>query len=166
MKKFICISLVAILACSVLSIAAQGKKKPSKTEKREMLATKVKDSIDHKTFTINVNMAYPMSHAAINLTSNYSLRLAGDSLISYLPYYGRAFRVPYGGGKALNFSAKIKDCTISYPKKNRTRIHITVSNDEDTYQYDIDVFDNASTTISVISNEREFISFSGTLDTK
>src|SRR5574344_157483 len=135
MKKFICISLVAILACSVLSIAAQCKKKPSKTEKREMLATKVKDSIDHKTFTINVNMAYPMSHAAINLTSNYSLRLAGDSL-------------------------------ISYPKKNRTRIHITVSNDEDTYQYDIDVFDNASTTISVISNEREFISFSGTLDTK
>ncbi len=166
MKKIICFAFAVLIAGSVLSSLAQSNKKLSKDEKRERLAAKVKDSIDNKSFTINVNMAYPQSHAAINLTSNYSLRLIGDSIISYLPYYGRAYRVPYGGGKALNFSDKVIDYKTTYPKKNLTRILFTVKNDEDTYKYTIEVYDNASSTINVSSNQRQYISFSGELETK
>ena len=125
-------SLVAILACSVLFLLPRkGKKKPSKTEKREMLATR-KDSIDHKTFTINVNMKHPMSHAAINLTNNYSLRLAGDSLILTCSITAEPSVCPYGGGKALNFSAKIKVALFHIRRRIVPYPYLTVSSDEDT----------------------------------
>lgn len=145
---------------------AQSNKKLSKTEKCQKQAADVKDSIACRHFTIDVNMAYPQSHSAVNLNTTYSLRLIGDSVVSYLPYYGRAYSVPYGGGNALNFSGKAKNYIVSYPKKDMTRILFNVTNEEDSYKFTLEIFDNGSSTIDVISNNREPISFSGQLDTE
>lgn len=166
MRKIICFIIAALVVTgySAPSSAQASSKKLSKTEKREMKAAQVKKIIDSKHFTIDVKMAYPQSHKAINLTSNYSLEIKGDSVISYLPYFGRAYNVPYGGGKGLNFSAKIDDYTVSYPKKNLTRIYFTSINDEDTYKYTIEIFDNGNSSIDVLSNQRDGISFSGDMD--
>ncbi len=46
-----------------------------------------------------------MRGRSIPLTSLYSLEIRNDSVISYLPYYGRAYSIPYGG--ATDFIAAI-----------------------------------------------------------
>ena len=82
----------------VLLLAGQSLYAQSKKEKREQKANEVKELIDSKRFTIDVNRAIPMGGRSLNLTSPYSLEMRGDSVISYLPYFGRAYSAPYGGG--------------------------------------------------------------------
>ena len=82
----------------VLVIAGQSLCAQTKKEKREQKEKEVKELIESKRFTIDVNRAIPMGGRSLNLTSPYSLEMRGDSAISYLPYFGRAYSAPYGGG--------------------------------------------------------------------
>ena len=95
------------------------------------------------------------------ISYGYSVEVRNDSLFSYLPYFGRAYSVPYGGGKALNFSAPISSYQEFQKKKNLRVIEIGVRNDEDTYLYSLEVFDNGSSTVRVYARERDRISFTG-----
>jgi hypothetical protein len=78
-----------------------------------------------------------------------------------LPYFGRAYNVPYGGGKGLSFSAPIGNYKEYQQKNDLRQIEINLTNDEDTYIYYIKVFDNGSSSIDVQSRQRESISYSG-----
>lgn len=95
------------------------------------------------------------------LTTPYSLTVIGDSINSYLPYFGRAWNVPYGGGKALNFTGHIRDYHSSWVSDQQVRIALIVENDEDIYQYDVDIFLNGAAYINVSSRNRQTIGFSG-----
>ncbi len=109
-------------------------------------------------------MMYPQRGPAKNVTGTYSLEVKGDSLISYLPYFGRAYMVPYGGGKGLNFTEIIGNYYESKNAKGQTEIAIEVTNEEDTYLYQLSVFDNGNATIDVRSKEREPITYSGEME--
>ena len=92
--------------------------------------------------------------------------MKGDTLISYLPYFGRVYWVPYGGGKGLNFMVTISSYE-EWEKKNGLRhIEIGLKNEEDTYLYTIEVFSNGSATIDVMARQREQISYTGEMDVK
>ena len=69
--------------------------------------------------------------------------------------------MPYGGGKGLNFSERIGSYQEGRKSNGRRCIEIGVRNDEDTYLYTIEVFENGSSTIRVQSRQRESISYSG-----
>jgi hypothetical protein len=85
----------------------------------------------------------------------------GDQVDSYLPYVGEAYRVPYGGGKGLNFQGKIEDYTMTKATTNRLVIEFNVTNEEDAYHYRIDLFTNGKAIIDVIARDRDAISFDG-----
>ena len=93
-----------------------------------------------------------------------SVEVRNDSLISYLPYFGRAYSVPYGGGKGLNFSERIGSYEEALLKNGKHHIEIGVTNEEDTYLYTIDVYDNGNSTIAVQSRQREPISYAGRIE--
>jgi hypothetical protein len=118
--------------------------------------------ITNKDFTVNVNAAQPMSGPMVVLTSPYSIKVKNDSIYSYLPYYGRAYSVPYGGGKALNFNDKTISYTQRTTSKGLSEITIKVKNDEDTYTYILSLSPAGSASITVNSQNRQSISFSGT----
>ena len=84
-------------------------------------------------------------------------------LVSYLPYFGRAYSVPYGGGKGLNFTAPISEYKAEKDNKGTTQITVIVNNEEDILTYFLSVFDNGRATIDVRAREREPISYSGDL---
>ena len=104
------------------------------------------------------------SGASKNVSYGYSVTVRNDSLFSYLPYFGRAYDVPYGGGKGLNFDAPIESYKESQLKNGQRHIEIGLKNDEDTYLYTINVFDNGSSSIDVQSRRRESISYSGEME--
>ena len=163
MKKFLFSSVMMLTAWMMLSGCASAEERAARAAEQ---AKAVKAALQERKYEIAVSRMYPSRGASKNLSYGYSVEVRNDSLISYLPYFGRAYSVPYGGGSALNFSAPILNYQESQQKSDLRRIVIDVKNDEDTYLYTLDIFDNGSTTIDVQSRQRERISFSGEMEFK
>ena len=158
-KLFILASF--FLSSSLTPIAAQSKK-----EKKQQTEQAVREAVDAKTYKINVDRVMPMKGGSKHLTSDYSLEIRNDSVYSYLPYFGVAYNVPYGGGKGLNFSAPLSEYTSAYNKKGNAKITLKVRNEEDNYLYNITIYPNGSSNIQVTPTNRQSISFSGEMDLK
>lgn len=148
-------------ALAAIPLSAQ-----TKAEKAEQTANAVKSAIESNDYIIEVNQAIPMSGRSINLTTPYSLTVRGDSVYSYLPYFGRAYSVPYGGGDGLNFNATLTDYSVEPGRKESTEISFKTRTREDQYVYRIRVFPNGATSINVSGNNRQGITFSGELRTE
>ncbi|MBR2776450.1 MAG: DUF4251 domain-containing protein [Prevotella sp.] len=127
-------------------------------------AANVKKALTERKYRIAVSRMYPRSGAAKSVSYGYSVEVRNDSLFSYLPYFGRAYQVPYGGGKGLNFSERIGSYHESQLNNGKRHIEIQVKNEEDTYLYTLDIFDNGSSQIDVQSRQREQISYSGNME--
>ena len=155
--------LMALLTVLFASCARTQNSGLSKAEMKRQRAENVRQALYDRQFTINVTSAHPTSFPPVNLTTPYSLEVRGDSVISYLPYYGRAYSVPYGGGKALNFSGKMNGYDISRSKKEYN-IKMAIENEEDKYLYYIDVFDNGHASILVSCQNRTDILFYGEME--
>lgn len=96
--------LLLVMLAGIPTLSAQTKK-----EKKEQKKEAVRQLIVSEDYKIDVNTAMPMRGRSIPLTSQYSLQIRNDSVFSYLPYYGRAYSVPYGGGSGLIFNAPSKN---------------------------------------------------------
>ena len=155
MKKLFLIMMAGLMAvaCATLTPA----------EKAE-LAKKVNAALDDRHYTINIRTMSPMRGPTRTVTSPWTVEVKGDTLVSYLPYIGRAYNVPYGGGKGLNFSAPIESYQEGMGKNGKRHIEIKLTNEEDTYLYTLEVFDNGSSSVSVMSRQREQISYSGDME--
>lgn len=125
--------------------------------------TKALEARDYK---IAISRMYPMKGSSRSVSYGYSVEVRNDSLISYLPYFGGAYNVPYGGGKGLNFSERIGSYRESQKNNGERQIEINVTNEEDTYIYLIKVFSNGNSSIDVTSRQRDHISYSGELEVK
>lgn len=155
--------LVLSLSACAMPTGEAASDEETKARRQAEVAERIKDGVENRRFLIDVRQMYPQSGPARTLTSSFTLEVKGDTLISYLPYYGRAYRLPYGGGKGLNFTATMSDYSVERGK-GKWEVSLDVKNDEDTYRYQITVCDNAASTIDVIALNRESISFSGIID--
>lgn len=150
----------------VLLLGGQPLCGQTKKEKREQKAQQVKELIESKRFTIDVNRAVPMGGRSLNLTSPYTLEMRGDSALSYLPYFGRAYTIPYGGGDGLRFEKSITDYQTSFNKKGTAQIKFRARTDDDTYTFNVQIFSNGSATINVGPVNKQHITFHGELALK
>jgi hypothetical protein len=133
----------------------------TKAEREAQRVQQVVDAIEARKYTIAVDWMKPLGGMPRHVSSSYELKVDGDDVDSYLPYIGEAYRLPYGGGKGLNFKGKINDYKMSKSTSNRLVIEFNVTNDEDTYHYRIDMFTNGKAIIDVIAYDRDAISFDG-----
>lgn len=159
MKRQGLLSAVAVVvlglltACSTMTAAERAEK-----------ALAVERALASRHYVVDVQMMYPRSGRAVNVSSNYSLEIKGDTVVSYLPYFGRAFSIPYGGGKAFNFSAPIISYESASDQKGKTYVRLVTDNEEDVITFQLEIFDNGQTTIDVQAREREPITYSGELE--
>ncbi len=104
-----------------------------------------------------------MGGRTVNLTSPYGVELKGDSIYSHLPYYGRAYSIPYGGGDGLIFQEPVSNYTVKYDEKNKATITFTARSDEDRYDFRIEIFSNGSASLFVQPGNRQSINYQGNL---
>ena len=133
----------------------------TKAEREAAVTRQVQEGLDTRHYTIAVDWMKPLGGMARHVSSNYELRVNGDEIDSYLPYVGEAYRLPYGGGKGLNFKGKIENYSINYLTSNRSHIEFLVNNGEDVYHFRIDVFNNGKAIIDILAQDRDAISFDG-----
>ncbi len=161
MKRVILLILVAISAAILLSGCATSEEKAAQMAE---LSANVTNALNNRDYKIVIDRMYPMRGSSRHVSFGYSVEVRNDTLISYLPYFGRAYNVPYGGGKGLNFTAPIGSYQEFMKRNGQRHIEIGVSNEEDTYFYTIEVFDNGNSTVDVRARQRERISYSGHIE--
>ncbi len=143
-----------LVSCSTMTQAEREAKKAQRAE----YVTKV---LDNRRYKIDINVMYSTSMGSKNVRGNWSLEVKGDTLVSYLPYAGVAYSATLGSNKGFNFTAPIKSYKDYTDKKGKRNIQLTSDSGEDVIDYHLEVTDNGSTFINVISRKRETISYSG-----
>ena len=162
MKKWILPLLAAALtvsACGVLS----GETREEKVAREAREAQMVADNLQNANFTIDIDRMYPLRGTSQHV-SNYSVSVKDGVLDSHLPFIGQAWRVPYGGGHALNFKADIGSYNVAKTRKDGYEVRIYVKTDEDEHLSLLTVFTNGRASLEVQSGNRDRISYSGEMD--
>ena len=149
---------IFMMGCS----ASKGLTKEEKAVKETVL----RKAIENREFMVDVERMLPMSGRSRALTSSYSLEIDGDRVKSHLPYVGRAYSVPYGGGDGLNFESTVTDYKSSFDDKGKAVIEFQAKTPEDRYSFRLEIFPNGSASVNVTSVNRQGISFQGTASDK
>jgi len=122
----------------------------------------IKTSIESKQFIFHAQTAMPTSGRTRQLTTEYDLRIFPDSLISDLPFYGRAYSVPYGSTEGgFNFTSTKFEYTATPGKKRGWDISIKPKDVNDFREFPLSLSDNGYGTLQALSNNRQPMSFTG-----
>ncbi|QZE14667.1 DUF4251 domain-containing protein [Halosquirtibacter laminarini] len=93
----------------------------------------------------------------------YFLKMKGDSIEAYLPFFGRAYQVDYNGGGAIEMDSPISKLDIkNIDKKRRVKVSLKVKNSVDTYDIHLTLFHEGGTII-INSNKRSSITYDADL---
>lgn len=162
MKKWFFTLLAVALTvsgCGVLSSETKEEKAARETREAQMVV----DNLNTGNFRIEIDRMYPIRGSSQHVT-NYSVSVKDGILDSHLPFIGQAWRVPYGGGHALNFKAQVGSYNVFRTRRDGYEVRIYVKTDEDEHLYLLTVFDNGRASLDVQSRNRDRISYSGQMD--
>ncbi len=168
MKTLIKLFFVAVLVIGCMGIAnAQNTKKDKEAAK----AAKIASIIDARNYVFVANYAIPQRGGAKSLTYGYDVIVSKDTIISYLPYYGRAYTAQIGqtdGG--IKFTSTNFTYDAKQSKKGGYDIVITpkeMNSSEaikDVRYMRLSVSSNGYATLQVTANNRDPITFNGNIE--
>ena len=150
------IAALAFTACSTQKLTTA-----EKTAQQIFVAQTTDSLVKSLHFGVEVNTAFPQGASMRQLNYDYGIQVHGDTLRSYLPYFGRAYQVPYGGGKGLDFCEVIKRHTLTDMKKGEKELKIWVDNTEDSYEYTLHIFPTGIVDLIVNSRQRDRMRYNG-----
>ena len=109
--------------------------------------------------------AQPFSGNQVTLTSTYTLRIAGDSLVCHLPYYGRSYSIEnYPGGGGLDFVSHHFYYGVMPARHGRFVISININDLTTVQQMYINVSKNGYANLQVLPTNRQTISYYGKVE--
>lgn len=147
---------IAVVCCSTT--------KMTRVEKRALqirTAQMVEDSLANGTFRIDVNYMIPNRMNARNLEYGYYIRVYGDSIDAYIPFFGEAYRVEYGNDEGLKYKGALAGYDVKRIKKDLIQVKALVKKPFDEILYQFDIFENGRASIFVRSLNREGINYNG-----
>jgi len=161
----ILVKIYAIIIATVCVTTTVSAQQTTKQAKAAAKATAVKGKIDAQTYTFNAEYALPMHGGQKYLTSDYDLRITKDSVIAYLPYFGRVYMTapvtPEENG--IMFTSTKFSYKVAPKKKGGWIITITPANVKYVAKLMLDVSPNGSASLSATSNYRDEITFTGSM---
>jgi hypothetical protein len=106
----------------------------------------------------------PLRGRMRQLTSSYDVTVKKDSLVSYLPYFGRAYQAPMDPSKGgIQFTSTQFSYEVNADKKNSWNVVIKPKDQPDVQQFLFTIFENGTATLNVTSTHRDPISFYGNI---
>ncbi len=124
----------------------------------------VQKMVESKNFVFKAQSVLPQRGGMRQLTSDYDLKLLGDSVVSFLPFFGRAFVAPMGPDEnGIKFTSTDFAYTTK-KKKQGWEISILPKDTRDVRQLFLSVSGNGYARLQVISNNREGISYNGYIE--
>lgn len=161
MKTKISILLVLMCFLNFTAFAQEKTKKELKAEQDLKKQKEIEALIDSKKFVFEAQKANPLGGRLIFLDYNtYFLKFNPEKTTCDLPFFGRAFNVAYGGDGGIKFEGTPEDIKIEKKKKSYT-VKATVKGKDDSYNLMFSIFFDGGATLSIISNNKASISYTG-----
>lgn len=139
----------------------------TRAQKKQAKIEAVKKMVDSRNYVFMAQFANPLGWRTINLNYNYNVVVSKDSVDSYLPYYGRAYVAPYNptdpAETGIQFKSKAFDYQQQTDKNGSREITIIPSDVKETRKFIFNISAEGYATLSVTSNNRQSISFTGYL---
>ena len=127
---------------------------------QELDAAATKRIVEAKNYIFKAQTMTPARGSLHQLTSEYDLTVKGDSVVAYLPYFGRAYSAPINSEGGINFTSAKSGYTLKQ-KKNRYEITIEPGDVTDVQQLYLDIYENGRANLRVVSINRQSISYGG-----
>ena len=157
--RFISLGFVAgvLLNCSLYAQDDSG----------EDSTDQINSAIDSQEYVFIANTALPQRGRSIHLTSRYDLMISKDSIVAYLPYFGRAYSAPIGTtDSGIKFTSTDFEYTVNKRKKGRWQIEIKPNDVQSVQQLSLSVSRDGYANLQVTSTNRQSISFNGNVTTR
>lgn len=136
----------------------QSTAKDSKSEKSAL----VKQMVNDRTFVFRAQFALPMGGSSIQLTSEYDVSLKKDTLVCFLPYYGRAYSAPMNPSEGgIQFTSTDFQYSVSNKKKRGWDVVIKPRDAKGVQQLTFYISESGYGSLQVTDNNRQPISFNG-----
>jgi hypothetical protein len=122
----------------------------------------LKSLLENKQFSFQPTNMLPVRGTLKQLSPGYFLKLRGDSLISYLPYFGRAYSAPINPEDAgYNFISTNFTYTVKAGKKNSYEVEIATKDKTNNINIILTAYDNGSADLRMNSADKQPISYNG-----
>lgn len=153
---------ISIICCIVLFLSMATTTFAQTTSAKE---ARIQNLLESKNFTFVAESANPMSGGSIRLnSSNYQVSFYKDSLESFLPYFGTAYRAPYGATQSpLMFSSGDFVYNSEVTRKGGHTVTIKINTPSDPDVLILSVSASGYGTLQVSSIDRQPISFYGSI---
>ena len=137
----------------------------SSNKDKEAKANEIKELVESQQFRFIAQTAIPRAGSSINLTSYYDFQIDSMEVSSWLPFYGRAYQVEYGGDGGIKFEETARTLEIELNKKKKSyQVSIEVDTKKDNYKINMSVGLSGYASLDVISTYKQGISFYGIVE--
>jgi hypothetical protein len=159
-KNLLLVILVSLMA--TIGFAQEKTKKQLKEERRIEKQKQTEAMVNAKEFVFVANTALPQGYKSVNLTttSNF-VKFHPEKIESDMPFYGKGYGgIGYGGDSGLKFEGKPTEYAVTKGSKNY-QVTALVKGENDTFKLSLSVGFEGSATLTISSNNRSAISYSG-----
>ncbi len=167
--KLFKISIFSILTFLTVSSFAQTAEERTATMLKAktyiFVATSAMPSNAYELSKVMSKMQGGAQSGFINLNGDgYELTVTGDSVVSYLPYYGRSYSAPINQNEGgVKFTSKQFTYKSTQRKKGNWDISITPKDVSESYRLTLNVAKGGNATLYLHSNNKQTISYNGYL---
>ena len=152
-----------MLSVFATGFAQETSKKAQREQKKTEKQQQIEALINSNEFVFEASQALPQGGKMVILTgSSYTLKFHNDTIESYLPFFGRAYSVDYGGDGGIKFKGKPDEYKVITQKAGKGyEIYASVKGQKDYYKLHLSVSPDGGATLGVDSNQRSNISYRG-----
>lgn len=139
--------------------------KASKGLSKEEIIEQTDSKVEAQRYTFEATQAHPANGRMVHLSPSYTLKVTPDSVIAYLPYFGRAYSAPSPteeGG--IKFTSTDFDYSLSEKDKGTYRATIKILDNHNKYELSLLISDNAKGTLYVSQQNKQSITFYGDIE--
>lgn len=154
--------LLILFATSFVTVASAQ----TKQEKEAAKAAEVKKLVDDRRFVFITQSVIPQSGRVVQVTPEFDFTVTKDTIISYLPYFGRAFNVSSTMEGGIKFTSKDFEYAKTEKKKGGWDIVIKPKDVREIQTVRISITESGYAYVQVQSVNRQPISYNGYITEK
>ena len=156
------ISLFVLIS---LFLGLAGFRPDSKKEKKAKQQLEMARLIESGKFRFVARSASSELGYFSSLTQNYDLVFDSLQIRAFLPYYGRAYHVPYGGSGGIKFDLQAEKIIKEWnERKKMFYINAQLADSQDSYSIYLTAGLNGFADLKINFINRSWISYNGTIE--
>jgi hypothetical protein len=157
-------TMILLLFTTVALVPAPTWAQQKKQDKKAI----IKNAVESENYVFIPQTALPAAGNTRQLTYDFDLRVSKDTVVSNLPYFGRAYSAPIDPSRGpLNFTSTKFEYAVNNRKKGGWDILITTKDlQQDQVQFALSIFENGNASVTVNSTNRQPIIYNGYIKPK